>query len=407
MKSEYTVRAAHCDHQASEDEILAVLRRITAPLTHSWEILEKARTIVIKPNMMWPPDKMPYFAGRRRELVDDAVLRATLRLLRERTTGRLVATDTTFAEAGHRPGPELNYMPILEEFGVDYVDSNDPPFAIYEVPGGGLMFRRYQLSACFEEADAVVSLAKMKSHVFMGVTLSLKNLFGLPPQEPHGKPRNYFHHIIRLAYVLPDLGMITKPCLNIVDALTGQSVREWGGEGRICNALIAGDHPVSTDACGAWLMGHDPGADWPTPPFKRDRNPLLVAAENGYGTVDLERIDFETEVNPPLAEFDSMDVDTHETITSWRRTTCEQGLFYRDNRSSFEQYAGQYIFLQDGELVWNGLRLADIGSRRDLSGEKKDHALWLKLVDPEDVEEEHFEVYEKILSDLTEPSGKA
>ena len=39
-----------------------------------------------------------------------------------------------------------------------------------------------------------------------------------------------------------NLALITKPCLNIIDALTGQWGREWGGEGRICNALIAGDH---------------------------------------------------------------------------------------------------------------------------------------------------------------------
>ena len=56
-----------------------------------------------------------------------------------------------------------------------------------------------------------------------------------------------------------------------------------GGEGRICNALMAGDHPVATDACGMTLMGHDPHSDWPTPPFRRDRNHLLIAAKHGFG----------------------------------------------------------------------------------------------------------------------------
>ena len=41
-----------------------------------------------------------------------------------------------------------------------------------------------------------------------------------------------------------------------------------------------------------------------------------------------------------------------------------------------------------------------LGSRRDLSGEKKESALWLKLVDPDEVEEEHFEVYEEVLRGL-------
>ncbi|HEV2126470.1 MAG TPA: DUF362 domain-containing protein, partial [Chloroflexota bacterium] len=232
------------------------------------------------------------------------------------------------------------------------------------------------------------------------VTFCMKNLFGLPPITlPAGRVRSYYHHVIRLSYVLPDLGMILKPCLNIVDALTGQSGREWGGEGRICDALIAGDHVTATDACGTYLMGHDPASDWPTPPFRRDRNHLLLAAQRGFGTVNLEEIDFQSEVQAPLASFDSVESDSPATVASWRRTTCEQGLFYQDHqRKLVDRYRGEFIYLQDGEVVWHGEDPANLGSRRQLSGDKKDRALWLKLVDPEEVEGERFSVYDECLS---------
>lgn len=402
LATDYTVRAAHCDYRASQKEIYDNLCRITEPLERSWKKLQRARKIVIKANMVWPPERITYFKGRRRELVDDAVFRAVLRLLRERTTGKLIVTDTSFRLDTGTPGTDVNMINILDEFGVEYVESNTPPFEIFDVPGGGLMFSRYQLSACFADADAVVSVAKMKTHAFMGITLCLKNLFGLPPLPPHGRPRSYFHHIIRLSYVLPDLGLVTKPCLNIIDGLTGQSRREWGGEGRICNTLIAGDHVIATDACASWLMGHDPASDWPTPPFKRDQNALLVAAENGFGTVNLDEIDFQTEVQPPVAEFDSDELDTNEMVTSWRRTTCEQALFYRDNpKDIFDNYTGEYVFLQDNKVVWHGSAPGDLGSRRMLSGERKESALWLKFVDQNDPEGEHFGVYEDILKKLS------
>ena len=151
------------------------------------------------------------------------------------------------------------------------------------------------------------------------------------------------------------MGLITKPCLNIVEALTGQWGREWGGEGRICNALMAGDHPVATDACGMALMGHDPQSDWPTPPFRRDRNHLLIAAERGFGTVDLAEIDFASEVEAPLAEFDSVSTDSDATVANWRRTTCEQGLIYQDQQQPLiDRYRGEFIYMQDGQVVWNG-----------------------------------------------------
>ena len=396
---QYTVRASHCHHRASEEEIYEVLKRTTDPLDQSWKKLEKARRIVLKFNMIKPPERIEYFAGRRRELVDDAVARAVLRLLRERTTAELIATDTYPYGNGHVTPDDFNYRYILDDFGVRYVDSNLPPFATYDVPGGGCMFDRYLLNAIFAEADEVVSIAKMKNHAFMGITLTLKNLFGLPPMiPPEGRTRSYYHHLIRLSYVLPDLGMITKPCLNIVEALTGQWGREWGGEGRICNALMAGDHPVATDACGMTLMGHDPHSDWPTPPFRRDRNHLLIAAEHGFGTVDLNEIDFVSEVEAPLAEFDSVSTDPDATVANWRRTTCEQGLIYQDEqRKLIDRYRGEFIYMQDGQVVWNGDNPSNLGSRRKLSGDKKDSALWLKYVDPAEGEGERFERYGECL----------
>ena len=48
--------------------------------------------------------------------------------------------------------------------------------------------------------------------------------------------------------------------------------------------------------------------------------------------------------------------------------------------------------------MWDGPDPSDLGSRRDLSGPKKDQAMWLKLVDPEETEGERFGVYEEWLS---------
>jgi uncharacterized protein (DUF362 family) len=398
MAEDYSVRAVHCDHKASDEQVYQDLVRATAPLSRSWEKLEKASRIAIKFNMEHPNTK--YFEGRRRELVDDAVCRAVLRLLRERTTASIVAADTFCHDASGQPTHRFNYLPLLQEFGVEYAESNNPPFAEYEVPGGGCMFERYTLSRCFKEADEVVSVAKMKNHLFMGVTMCTKNLFGLTPTiPPEGRIRTYFHHAIRLSYVLPDLARITNPCLNIVDALTGQWGREWKGEGRVCNALIAGDQIIATDSVGAQLMGHDPASDWPTPPFRRDRNHLLVAAQSGFGTVDLNEIDFDSEVEGPLNEFDSVEEDPPEIMATIRETACEQGLFYRDRmKAMIDQHRGNYVYLQDGEVKWSGKDPSHIKSHREFTGSKPGSALFLKNVDSEEREGEHFEAYENCLA---------
>ena len=171
MIKDYKVRASYCNHRVSEEEIYQTLKRTTDPLTKSWHQIEKARKVVIKFNMMKPPERIEYFQGRRRELVDDAFCRATLRLIKEHTTAQLIATDTNPYNNGNVMPTGFNYEHHLKEFGVQFVDSSLPPFSDYEVPNGGLMFNRYTLSRCFEESDAVVSVAKMKNHAFMGITL--------------------------------------------------------------------------------------------------------------------------------------------------------------------------------------------------------------------------------------------
>lgn len=146
-------------------------------------------------------------------------------------------------------------------------------------------------------------------------------------------------------------------------------------------------------------MGHDPQSDWLTPPFHRDRNALRVAAEGGFGTVDLSQIDFESEVTPPIGEFFARITDPQDIVISWRHTTAEQGLRYRDMRAELaHQYAGEYILLQMGEVKWRGQTGEFWQSRRKLAGNHPEQGMFFKYVDPDEAEGEHYEVYERTLT---------
>ncbi len=406
--TDYKVRATHCDYRAEEDLVYEALKRATDPLTETWNRLAKAKRIGIKFNHDQLIKQWIRYEGQLQQLVSEKLARAFLRLMRERTDAELVSPDVSFYKMYDGTDPEETgtLIPIFREFGVEFIDGTLPPYKTYPVPGGGQMFSQYLLPQRAMEVDEFVSVGKMKNHGFMGITLSLKNLFGLMPGEPEGNTRTYYHHLVRMPYMLADMGRLFNPALCIVDGLIGQAGMEWGngdekGPGRVANTLVAGNHTIATDACTAHLMGHDPQSDWLTPPFHRDRNSLLVAAEAGFGTVDLNEIDFESEVTGPLNEFFSHITDSQELVVSWRRTTCEQALYFRDNRQKFlAEYAGEYILLQEGEVRWHD-KVSDLqGSRRVLAGDKPEQAMWLKYVDPEEAEGEHFEVYEKALAKI-------
>ena len=406
--TDYKVRATHCDYRAEEDLVYEALKRATDPLTETWDRLAKAKRIGIKFNHDQLIKQWIRYEGQLQQLVSEKLARAFLRLMRERTDAELVSPDVSFYKMYDGTDPEETgtLIPIFREFGVEFIDGTLPPYKTYPVPGGGQMFSQYLLPQRAMEVDEFISVGKMKNHGFMGITLSLKNLFGLMPGEPEGNTRTYYHHLVRMPYMLADMGRLFNPALCIVDGLIGQAGMEWGngdekGPGRVANTLVAGNHTIATDACTAHLMGHDPQSDWLTPPFHRDRNSLLVAAEAGFGTVDLNEIDFESEVTGPLNEFFSYITDSQELVLSWRRTTCEQALYYRDNRQKLlDEYAGEYILLQEGEVRWHD-KVSDLNeSRRVLAGDKPEQAMWLKYVDPEEAEGEHFEVYENALAKI-------
>jgi uncharacterized protein (DUF362 family) len=103
--------------------------------------------------------------------------------------------------------------------------------------------------------DFLVSLPKLKSHHWAGVTLSLKNMFGVVPGGCYGWPKNVLHWAGIDNSVL-DINAIVRPDFAIVDGIVGME-----GNGPIqgmpkpCGVLILGDDPVAVDATGARVMG--------------------------------------------------------------------------------------------------------------------------------------------------------
>ena len=114
--------------------------------------------------------------------------------------------------------------------------------------------------------------------------------------------------------------------------------------------------------------------------------------------MNLDEIDFQSEVQAPVGRFYAALTDPVETVISWRRTTAEQALYYLEHRSELiDRYAGQYILLQEGQVRWHS-DISDLAAAGVLAGERRDQALWMKYVDPNEAEDERFAVYEHALA---------
>ena len=202
-------------------------------------------------------------------------------------------------------------------------------YAHLAVPDAGRMFSGFEVNHSYADTDVLVSLAKLKTHLTAGVTLSLKNLFGITPNALYGedagsedalggrgllhspaggekkafpglKPEiNSLDAAWRIPRIVTDICAARPIHLALIDGISSMS----GGEGPWCTGagpvkvvrpgvLIAGLNPVSTDAVGTAVMGFDnPRAARGSRPFHFCDNHLLLADQAGLGIADLARID--------------------------------------------------------------------------------------------------------------------
>jgi uncharacterized protein (DUF362 family) len=102
--------------------------------------------------------------------------------------------------------------------------------------------------------SAVISAAKLKTHVNTTVTLGMKNMFGLLPDKFKGK-----YHMKGISKVVVDINTVLKPALTVIDGFVGMEGRgPIDGTPVQMNLIIAGTDVVATDATAARVMGFNP-----------------------------------------------------------------------------------------------------------------------------------------------------
>ena len=128
-------------------------------------------------------------------------------------------------------------------------------------------------------ADFLVSMPKLKTHHWAGVTLSLKNMFGAVPGACYGWPKNVLHWAGIERSIL-DINAAIRSDFAIVDGIVGME-----GNGPIqgtlkpAGVLIVGDDPVAVDATCARVMG-----------FKPEKIKHIIQASTLLGHIDATKI---------------------------------------------------------------------------------------------------------------------
>jgi uncharacterized protein (DUF362 family) len=217
---------------------------------------------------------------------------------------------------------------------VEFVNTNGigahKRYSRFKVPGGGLVFPSYTLNATYEETDVFVSMAKLKNHATCGVTLAMKNIFGITPASIYGDdsgesepneaptkgralvchagkrqpariadaeldPSSSREAYDRMPRITAELNAARPIDISIVDGIETVT----GGEGPWIRGLahvapgvmVVGTNAVTTDVVATAVMGYNPRDPKGRGPFAKCQNTFLLAEQLGLGTADLNNIE--------------------------------------------------------------------------------------------------------------------
>lgn len=329
------VALSHCDSYGNE--LLPALTVMFDQLGGLGRLV-KGRTVAVKVNLTGDADgRMGFIPIGNTTWTHPSVIGATIHLL-----GRAGARRIRLLESPWKSAEPLEEHMIgagwdLSLFtgaakGVEFENTNflgfGKEYVRFQVPKGGHLFRAYDLNHSYRDCDVFVSIAKLKEHMTAGITLSMKNCFGITPctiygdgapeKEPGLVPRGGRFPIhsgsrqpsasslaeidpkspreggYRVPRCVADLAAARPIDLAIVDGVESMTSSE--GPSRLSkhvkpHLLIAGMNAVCVDAVGAAVMAFDPMADRGVAPFEKCDNTLRLAEELGVGTRDLRKFE--------------------------------------------------------------------------------------------------------------------
>ena len=229
------------------------LDRILAAGLRMFPIDVRGKRVVLKPNLV------DYALGNAINTHPLLVLAAA------ESFRRLGAKSVIVAEGpGHQRDTQLvlsqsGYQQSLRDEKIRFVDLNRDELIRTPLRASYMGMKSLWLPRTVVEADFLVSMPKIKAHHWAGVTLSMKNMFGIVPGARYGWPKNILHwkgiqqSILDLCATVPVQFVIADGII----AMEGNG--PLNGTPRSLRKIVLGDDPVATDATCARLMGFEPG----------------------------------------------------------------------------------------------------------------------------------------------------
>lgn len=210
------------------------------------KFIRPGERVLIKPNMLegMPPEKA---VTTHYEVVRGMIQQV------KKAGGIPLVGDSPGVSSTLRAAEKCGILLVCQQEGAQLVPFTEKVEVSFKE---GTTIKKFILASTYNQVDKVISLGKMKTHSFMGVTGGVKNLFGLIV----GTDKAQFHLRMKkrsdFAGMLVDLAQAVKPVLYIVDGIIGMEGNgPRNGDPKKADILLGGANGFAVDLVMAEVMG--------------------------------------------------------------------------------------------------------------------------------------------------------
>ena len=248
-------------------------------------VIRHGDTVLISPNYCGP---VKWNTGTT---TSPEVVVAVIEAAKEAGAYRVIVAESSIVgfDAGEVMR-ELGVQEVFERAGAIVLNlDKDPSGVIEKKVSRGKLLKRVKVFRPAVECDVLISVPVLKTHIYAGVSLGMKNLKGTLPDAQ----KKLFHRVgarkrteekFELDRCISDMMTVHHPDFTIIDGMVGQEGFVVGsavsGSSVEMNTIIAGADFVAVDAVGAYVMGFDP----------MQINHVRYAHEMGLGVANLNKI---------------------------------------------------------------------------------------------------------------------
>lgn len=233
------------DREAVIEAALTVLNQVKA----ASELIPAGARVVIKPNVTDERD-----IWRQGIVTNPYVVEGVIRYVQKAHPAEIIVAEGIAVGLDTSKGFAANgYFELARRTGVELRDLNQDDCVSVPVLNG-LVAKEIKVSKTVAEADFLINVPVIKTHVATGVTLGLKNLKGTVPAAE--KKRSHFLGVNKFVV---DINSVVHTDLCLLDGTVGlEGDGPTAGTPVNLGLLLAGTDVVATDRVAAQLMGFDP-----------------------------------------------------------------------------------------------------------------------------------------------------